>query len=99
MLSRFGTQAVRRNLVTQAKRNFGADAHQLPEPTFLAQKGSSNVFVPLVLVGLGLTTYYTTVNMSAQIYYPDETEALVQDYKAGLRNADFSPKGRSLDQY
>lgn len=75
-------------------RRFGAEAGEAPmqEPSFLTQQGSASLFWPISAFAIATTTAITTANTSIQIYYPDETEALVMEYKQGLRNADYSPK-------
>lgn len=87
-------------MLTQAKRNFSAEGEApLLEPTFIGQYAPKSLFYPLVLPLAGVWAYYTTVNMSYPVFYPQEAIILHQEYKAGLRNPDLSPAGRSLDKY
>ena len=95
MFSRFGQKAARNTAsrFLQQRRAFGSDAeHAMPEPSFLAAQGPSHIFYSLVAPSIAIVTLYTTLNTSAQIYYPDETEALVIEWKQGLRNNNFSVK-------
>ena len=101
MLPGLGSRATQRatGAFSTQRRNFSADAghHQVDFNKFLSERGSVKTFYPIVVPSFLAWFYWTSVNATEPIAYPDDYAILAKEVKDGLRNPDFSIKAKSLD--
>jgi hypothetical protein len=85
----------------QQKRNFAAGAGEVlsPYPLHLSRQANFKKFIFIAAPFYLAWSYVNILNPSHDIFYPPEALLLEQERKDGLRDAHYTPIGRSLDQY